>query len=71
METTPYEAGRLARKGWVKSPVWRQFDPNTPGELAMKLFLPPVPQDLMQVARPLPRSHAEWLRGWNDEKATE
>lgn len=63
-----YQLGKIAYKAWATSPLLAQFDKHAPAKDVMRLFLPPVPQDMMQVARPMPKEYREWLRGFEDEK---
>jgi len=61
-----FEQGKQDRQAWDNSPQYAQFDRATPVRDIMRLFLPPVPEDTMQVARPLPKPYREWLRGFNE-----
>ena len=64
-----YEDGRAAYRAWVSSPACCQFAADTPAEIAMNFFLPPVDQNGLRMAQPLPRDRQEWLRGFRDERA--
>ncbi len=44
---------------------------NTPGEIAVKAFLPPEPQDLMQFARPRGAVYTLWISEWDAARAAE
>lgn len=66
-----YLMGRAAFHAWMNSRHFAQFDRDAPTIDVMRLFLPPVPQDMMQVARPLPKHNQEWLRGFDDARAYE
>ena len=39
-------------------------------EDAMKVFLPPIPQTLMQIPTPVPADREQWLRGFREEQET-
>lgn len=60
--------GRRDHHAWVASPIYKQFDLDAPAETVIKIFMPPPSQNMMQVQRPLPKSHQEWLRGFNDAR---
>jgi len=62
-----YEQGRQDRRAFTTSNLYAQFDPDISARDAMRLFMPPVPEDLMQVQRPLPPRWANWCKGWEDE----
>lgn len=64
-----YEAGRQDYQAWSQSPQFQQFDRGTPLRDIMRLFLPPVPEDMMQVQRPLPGPYQEWARGFREAEA--
>lgn len=64
-----YDEGREAYRVWVTSPVTAQFDPETPAEVAMRYFLPPIEQSMAQFVQPLPADRREWLRGFEDARA--
>lgn len=66
-----YEEGREARRRFLQSDQFKPFHQDMPGRDAMRLFLPCVPQDMIQVARPLPPRWGEWVRGWDNERAAE
>jgi len=63
-----YDEGAIAAVAWNNSPIYAQFDRTVSSEYIMSLFLPPVPQDLMQISRPLPKPYADWLRGFNEHR---
>lgn len=65
-----YQAGVEAYSVWITSPMFAQFDRNARAEDVMKWFLPPVPQDMMQMQRPLPPQYAQWLAGFNSARRT-
>jgi hypothetical protein len=64
-----YEAGKADYHAWMTSPNLAHLDRATPPNIVIKLFLPPPPQDLIQVSRPLPAKYQEWLRGFQEAKA--
>lgn len=66
-----YEEGRKARKGYVVSQHYAGLSNNITPDTAMKIFLPPIINDKMEIQRPLPKDRKEWVRGWNDEVAEE
>jgi len=66
-----YEEGRQARQGFITSQGYMGLSRNITAKDAMKVFLPPVPQDMMQVQRPLPAGNKKWINGWEDAKADE
>lgn len=45
---------------WVVKPVLP--------EDAMRLFLPPVEQQMMQVQTPMPKPRKDWLKGFKEEQ---
>lgn len=46
------------------------YDPRTvEAKEAMRLFLPPVPQDMVQIQRPLPEPYQAWCRGFERARA--
>ena len=63
-----YEAGKQAYTAWVTSPQFAQFDKSTPVRDVMRLFLSPVPEDMMQVQRPLPQPYKDWAKGFEDAR---
>ena len=63
-----YLMGKNDYYAWSRSQQFSQFNQNTPPEIIMKLFLPPIPQDMMQISRPLPFIYQEWLRGFEEER---
>lgn len=63
-----YEQGQIDYIAWMTSPTYAQFNHDASPRTVMKLFLPPVPEDAMQVSRPLPKPYQEWLRGFNDAR---
>jgi len=66
-----YQQGRQDCQGFIKSQGYMGLSRNILAKDAMKVFLPPVPQDMMQVQRPLPKPYADWVKGWKDAKAEE
>ena len=68
MTSEHYNAGQAAYHAWKTSPHFQQFARTAPVEEVMRLFLPPISQDLVQVSRPLPKDRQEWLQGFNDAK---
>lgn len=66
-----YLLGQRNYLAWVSSPQYAQLDHDAPAKFVMKLFLPPVPQDMVQLSRPLPPSYQAWLRGFNEAKAND
>jgi len=68
---TDYEAGQQDRKGFVNSQGYAGISRNITAEDATLLFWPPITNDMMQVARPMPKDRKEWVEGWNDEKSEE
>lgn len=39
-------------------------------ELVIKLFLPPVEEQLMQISTPLPKNRKKWISGFKKEQIT-
>ena len=39
-------------------------------ELVIRLFLPPVEEQLMQIATPLPKNRQKWIAGFKKEQTT-
>lgn len=68
-----YNKGVVSRKSFVSSKMYAQFDDSIDAKEVMKLFMPPVDEgDMpMQMTRPLPKSHTEWLRGYKDEEQSD
>ena len=69
MSAEDFVAGRRARRAFVTSVLYAAYDNALPPEEAMKLFLPPVSESLVQIARPLPQDRQDWIRGWEEERA--
>ena len=66
-----YECGKHDYRAWVTSKHFAALNHDAHAEDVIRLFLPPIPQDLMQIARPLPHHIQEWLRGFEDEKTNQ
>ena len=64
-----YEEGKSAHRVYHASQAFAGLSRHITAEDAAKLFLPNVPQDMMQVSRPLPKARQEWIRGWKDAEA--
>lgn len=60
-----FEQGQRDRIAWDTSPQFAQFSRATAVRDIMRLFLPPVPEDAMQVSCPLPKPYRDWIRGFN------
>lgn len=65
---TGYEQGRHDYHAWIQSKHFAPLSKDAPSDCVMKLFLPPVPQDLMQMYRPLPKQYLDWLQGFEREQ---
>lgn len=70
-EEEAYLKGKRDRRAFVDSDNYAQYENNIPVADAMKLFMPNVPQDLMQIQRPLPAMWQAWVNGWKDQSAEE
>lgn len=63
-----YLCGRDAYHAWTNSPYFAGYDHSIPARDVMRIFLPPVPESMTQMAQPLPKSYREWIRGFEDAK---
>lgn len=63
------EGGRQAYLAWSRSKHYAMFPRDLAAEDIMKLFLPAVPQDTIQLQRPLPPNYREWLEGFRAAEA--
>ncbi len=70
-ELTKYEEGRRDRNRFLFSQGFASLSRNITATDAMRLFLPPVKNDMVQMSRPLPKPFQDWVDGWNDCKAEE
>ena len=62
------QAGAEAWRAFRDSDQFRQFDRDTPAEDAIRLFLPPENEDMMQVSRPLSKARRDWITGFNEAR---
>ena len=58
------EKGRADRQAFLTSPIYAGIERQISSMDAMRIFMPPPPQDMMQMQRPLPGRWAEWKKGW-------
>ena len=63
-----YEGGAAAAHAWNTSRQYMQYGDGLPARSVMAVFLPPVPQDLMQISRPLPNNYQAWVRGFENNR---
>ena len=66
-----HQQGKQDRIGFVKSQGYGSLSRDISAKDAMKVFLPPIANNLMQLSRPLPKDYQDWVNGWEDQKATE
>lgn len=59
------QKGYEDRRGFLTSPNFAWLPRDIDIDLAMRIYMPNIPQDLMQVQRPLPAKWKAWQTGWN------
>lgn len=64
-----YEYGKQCRKAFTESKQYAQFDNDLDPKAVMTLFMHRVDEGEMpmQMTRPLPKSHLDWLKGYKGE----
>lgn len=65
-----FEQGQKACREYYASQAFAGLTRGVKAEEAIKLFLPPVDEQLIQVAMPLPKPRQKWLAGFRKEQIT-
>jgi len=67
--TDYYKQGRQDYHSFMTSKHFTYADKDVSAEVAMKLFLPIVPNEVaLQITTPYPKDYREWLRGFNEAR---
>ena len=64
-----YLAGVRAAQSYYGSQGFGGFTRNVKAEDAIKLFLPPVVEALVQYVAPMPKPRKDWIKGFKEEQA--
>ncbi len=65
-----YKDGQNAARHYYKSRYPAGYIKNVKAEDAIKIFLPPVNEQLVQIAMPLPKPRQKWIAGFKKEQIT-
>jgi len=65
-----YLEGVRSAQVFYHSKYYSGLDRNLRAEDAIKLFLPPVVEFLVQTESPLPKPRKDWLKGYKEEQAS-
>jgi hypothetical protein len=65
-----FKQGQKACREYYASQAFSGLTRAVKAEQAIKLFLPPVEEQLIQVAMPLPKPRQKWLAGFKKEQNT-
>ncbi len=63
-----YQEGRKAAKAYYTSQGFFGFTRFVKAEDAIRLFLPPVEEALVQISTPLPKKRQAWVKGFKDQQ---
>jgi len=63
-----FEQGRECCKGYYTSQAYAGLTRNITAELAIRMYLPPIEESLVQVAMPMPKDRQKWLAGFKKEQ---
>ncbi len=64
-----YLIGVRSAYAYYYSSHYAGFDRNIRAEDAIKLFLPPLAEILMQISIPLPKPRKDWIKGFKKKQA--
>ena len=68
MSNEHYLEGVRAAQSYYRSHVFAGFTRAIRAEDAIKLFLPPVNEMLVQISSPLPKPRRDWIKGFKEEQ---
>lgn len=69
MSDENYAKGKQAAISYYSSQGFYGFTRNIRPEDAIKLYLKPVNEMNLQMPTPLPKSRADWIRGFREQQA--
>ena len=69
MSNENYLEGVRAAQSYYRSQGFGGFSRNVRAEDAIKLFLPPVTEALVQYVAPMPKPRKDWIKGFKEEQA--
>ena len=69
MSDKDYLQGVRAAQAYYNSQGYGALTRHVRAEDAIKLFLPPVAEMMVQYVAPLPKPRKDWIRGFKEEQA--
>ena len=69
MSNEHYLEGVRAAQCYYKGQAFGGFTRNVLAEDAIKLFLPPIAEALVQYVAPMPKPRKDWIKGFKEEQA--
>ena len=69
MSNEHYFEGVRACQSYYNSQGFAGLSRYVRAEEAIKLFMPPVNEQLIQVSTPLPKPRRDWIKGFKEEQA--
>jgi NifB/MoaA-like Fe-S oxidoreductase len=70
MSNEHYLEGVRSARAFYYSGHYGGLDQNIRAEDAIKLFLPPVEEALIQYTAPMPKPRKDWIKGFKEEQAS-
>ena len=69
MSNEHYLEGVRAAQSYYNGQGYQGYTRNVRAEDAIKLFLPPVVEALVQYVTPMPEPRKDWMKGFKEEQA--
>ena len=63
-----FDQGRQAARNYYKSQAFSGLTRFISPEVAIRLFFPPVDEQLVMIAMPLPKNRQKWIAGFKKEQ---